>query len=139
MVFDMEKLTVKAKVENLASVTEFIISSLEERGCSVKVSMQMELVIEEIFVNVANYAYTPEVGEVTIYKDFDDDPRALDLTFADFGTPYNPLEHKDPDTTLAAEDREIGGLGIFLVKKNVDAIDYERKDGQNILHMKKFF
>lgn len=135
----MEKLTIQATVENLAPVTEFIISSLEERDCPIKVMMQMELVVEEVFVNVANYAYAPEVGDVTIYKNFEDNPRALELIFADSGMPYNPLEHQDPDITLAAEERSIGGLGIFLVKKNVDSITYERKDGQNILRMKKFF
>ena len=135
----MEKLTIQATIENLPAVTEFIISSLEEKDCPIKIIMQMELVIEEVFVNVANYAYTPNVGDVTIYKNFSENPRTLDLTFADSGTPYNPLDHEDPDTTLAAEDRDIGGLGIFLVKKNVDSIDYQRKDGQNILHMKKLF
>jgi len=135
----MEELKIQAKVENLPSVTEFVISSLEEKDCPIKILMQMELVIEEVFVNVANYAYAPNVGEVIVSKDFDEEPRALDLTFADFGMPYNPLEHEDPDITLDAEERQIGGLGIFLVKKTVDEIDYERKDGKNILHMKKFF
>ena len=134
----MKELTVQAKLENLPAVTDFITSSLEEIDCSMKVIMQIELVIEEIFVNVANYAYTPEVGEVTVCKKFDGEPRAIELTFTDSGVAYNPLEHKDPDTTLSAEDRDIGGLGIFLIKKNVDSIEYERKDDKNILRIKKF-
>ena len=135
----MEKITLQATLENLAVATDFIVSSLEEKDCSMKIIMQMELVIEEIFVNVANYAYAPKVGEVEISKDFDEEPRAVEIVFTDSGVPYNPLDNEDPDVTLAAEDRKIGGLGIFLIKKNVDAIDYEYKDGKNILRIKKFF
>ena len=135
----MEELKLDATVENLPEVTEFVTASLEERDCSMKIVMQMELVIEEIFVNVASYAYAPDSGLVTVQKSFDDEPRALNLTFIDSGKPYNPLEHKDPDTSLGVDEREIGGLGIFLVKKNVDVINYARRDGQNILSVKKFF
>ena len=135
----MEKLTIDATVENLSAVTEFITSSLEEKDCSIKIIMQMELVIEEIYVNVANYAYRPTVGTVTIYKSFEDSPRAVIITFIDGGVAYNPLEHKDPDINAGIDERGIGGLGIFLVKKNVDDISYERKDEQNILTIKKFF
>ena len=131
----MEKLTIDATVENLATVTEFITSSLEEKDCPLKVIMQMELVIEEIFVNVASYAYRPNVGNVTIYKEFDN--QSITVSFVDSGVDYNPLEHEDPDTNAEIEDRDIGGLGIFLIKKNVDEISYERKDEQNILTIKK--
>lgn len=131
----MEKLTIDATVENLENVTEFITSSLEEKNCSMKIIMQMELVIEEIFVNVASYAYRPNVGPVTICKEIDD--QALTISFIDGGVDYNPLEHEDPDINAGIDEREIGGLGIFLVKKNVDEVSYERKDGQNILTIKK--
>ena len=99
----------------------------------------MELVIEELFVNVANYAYTPKEGNCTVQKEFQENPRAVVVTFIDSGMPYNPLEHEDPDTSLGVEERAIGGLGIFLVKKNVDDISYEHKDGQNVLRLKKLF
>ncbi|MBQ7705320.1 MAG: ATP-binding protein [Selenomonadaceae bacterium] len=135
----MEKFTIEATLENLPAVTEFITSSLEEKDCSIKIIMQMELVIEEIYVNVASYAYRPNIGTVTIYKSFEDTPPAITVTFVDSGTPYNPLEHEDPDINAGIDARQIGGLGIFLVKKNVDEISYERKDGQNILTFKKFF
>ena len=135
----MDELRLDATIKNLPEVTEFVTASLEEKDCSMKIVMQMELVIEEIFVNVASYAYAPETGAVIVRKFFDEEPRALNLTFIDFGKPYNPLEHKDPDTSLGVDEREVGGLGIFLVKKNVDEISYERKDGQNILSIKKFF
>lgn len=131
----MEKMTIDATVENLPNVIDFITSSLEEKNCSMKMIMQMELAIEEIFVNVASYAYSQNVGQVTICKDFE--PQAVTVTFIDSGVAYNPLEHEDPDTNAGIDERDIGGLGIFLVKKNVDDIFYERKDGQNILTVKK--
>ena len=135
----MEKITVEAMLENLQTVINFATEKLEERDCSMKVVMQTELVVEEIFVNIANYAYHPEIGPATFCMEFEENPNAVLMTFIDGGKPYNPLEQKDPDTTLAAEERDIGGLGIFLVKKNVDEIFYEYTDGKNILHMKKFF
>ncbi len=135
----MEKFTVEASIENLPLVTSFVIEPLEEKGCSMKILMQMELVIEEIFVNVANYAYPTGHGMATICRDFEDTPRAIELTFIDSGIPYNPLEHEDPDINLELDEREIGGLGIFLVKKTVDEIHYEYKDSQNILTIKKLF
>lgn len=135
----MQELTIAATVDKLQEVTDFVTAALEERNCSMKIVMQMELVIEEIFVNVASYAYGETGGTVTVRSSFDDEPRALNLTFVDTGIAYNPLEHKDPDTTLGLDEREVGGLGIFLVKKNVDEISYARRDGQNILTLKKFF
>ncbi|MBQ7475927.1 MAG: ATP-binding protein [Selenomonadaceae bacterium] len=136
----MEQLTIEATVNNLPRVTEFIISSLEELNCKPKILLQMELVIEELFVNVAHYAYRPDVGKCIVQKEIETSPsRSITMTLIDSGIPYNPLEHEDPDTSLGVEEREIGGLGIFLVKKNVDEISYVYKDGQNILRLKKFF
>ena len=135
----MEKITVEAVIENLQTVIDFATEKMEARDCSMKVIMQTELVIEEIFVNIANYAYHPETGSATFCIEFEKNPDAVLMTFVDGGKPYNPLEKPDPDTTLALEERDIGGLGIFLVKKNVDEISYEYADGKNILHMKKFF
>lgn len=134
----MEKLTIDAKIENLPAVTQFITDALESRNCSRKTIIQVELVIEEIFVNIANYAYKDKSGVATICRGFDDNPAALNLIFMDSGEKYNPLEHEDPDINLSAEDRKIGGLGIFLVKKNVNEISYKYENGQNILSMKKF-
>ena len=135
----MEKITVDAVLENLQTVIDFATEKLEERDCSMKVIMQTELVIEEIFVNISNYAYHPEIGSATFCMEFEENPSAVLMTFIDRGRPYNPLEAEAPDTTLAIEERDVGGLGIFLVKKNVDEISYEYTDGKNILHMKKFF
>ena len=135
----MEKITVEAATDNLQQVIDFATELLEMHDCPMKAVMQMELVIEEIFVNVSSYAYEPETGDVTICVDFAENPSAVEITFIDGGKPYNPLEKDDPDTTLGIDEREIGGLGIFLVKKNVDDISYEYADGKNILRVKKFF
>lgn len=135
----MEKITVDALVENLQEVIDFATEKLEARDCPMKASMQLELVIEEIFVNISSYAYHPEIGPATFCMEFEENPAAVVMTFIDGGHPYNPLEKDDPDTTLDINERDVGGLGIFLVKKNVDEIAYEYADGKNILRMKKFF
>lgn len=135
----MKKITVAATVENLQDVIDFATENLEERDCPMKFIMQTELVIEEVFVNIANYAYQPEIGAATFCIEFEENPSAAIMTFIDEGKPYNPLENEEPDTTLAIEERDIGGLGIFLVKKNVDEISYSYEGGKNILRMKKFF
>ena len=135
----MTKITVEAVLDNLQTVIDFATEHLEERDCPMKVVMQTELVIEEIFVNIANYAYNPEIGSATFCMEFEDNPNAVLMTFIDSGKPYNPLEKTDPDTTLGIDERDVGGLGIFLVKKNVEELAYEYADGKNILRMKKFF
>ena len=135
----MEKITVEASVDNLQQVIDFATEQLEAHDCPMKATMQMELVIEEIFVNIASYAYQSGKGSATICIDFAKNPTAAVVTFIDSGEPYNPLERDDPDTTLAIDERDIGGLGIFLVKKNVDDISYKYEGGQNILTVKKFF
>ena len=135
----MEKITVEATVDNLQQVIDFVTGQLEAHDCPMKATMQMELVVEEIFVNIASYAYKTGNGPATICINFEENPVAVLVTFIDVGEPYNPLQKEDPDTTLGLEDREIGGLGIFLVKKNVDEITYNYTDNQNILSVKKFF
>ena len=101
--------------------------------------MKLEVAVEEIFVNVAHYAYAPATGDVAVGVYVTNDPRSINITFRDSGVPFNPLEKADPDITLKAEDRKIGGLGIYMVRKTMDDMTYEYKDGQNILTMKKFF
>jgi len=135
----MEKITVEAVLDNLQMIIDFATEHLEERDCPMKISMQIELVVEEIFVNIANYAYQPDIGSATFCMEFEENPSAVLMTFIDSGKPYNPLEKIDPDTSLAIEERDVGGLGIFLVKKNVDKISYKYENGKNILIMKKFF
>ena len=133
----MKSITVEAKIENVDKVTEFVNEVLEEKDCPLKVQMQLDVAIDEIFGNIAYYAYVKGSGNATIQIEMEDNPPKITLTFIDQGIPYNPLENKDPDITLDIEDREIGGLGIFLVKKTMDELSYEYVDGQNILTMKK--
>ena len=133
----MKSITVEAKIENVDKVTEFVNEVLEEKDCPLKVQMKLDVAIDEIFGNIAYYAYGKGSGNATIQIEMEDNPPKITLTFIDQGIPYNPLESKDPDITLDIEDREIGGLGIFLVKKIMDELSYEYVDGQNILTMKK--
>ena len=133
----MKSITVEAKIENVDKVTEFVNEVLEEKECPLKVQMQLDVAIDEIFGNIAYYAYGKGSGNATIQIEMEDNPPKITLIFIDQGTRYNPLENQDPDMTLHIEDREIGRLGIFLVKKTMDELSYEYVDGQNILTMKK--
>ena len=133
----MKELTVAATVENIETVTDFVNEQLEALDCPMKAQMQIDIAIDELFGNIAHYAYNPEIGKATVRVEVIDDPLAVTITFIDNGVPYDPLAKADPDTTLSAEEREIGGLGIYMVKKSMDDITYEYKDGQNILAIKK--
>ncbi|MBO4429307.1 MAG: SpoIIE family protein phosphatase [Clostridia bacterium] len=133
----VKELTIAAKTENLDEVLAFVDSHLDENICSPKVKMQIDVAVEELYVNIAHYAYNPEVGPATVRVEVEEDPPAVAITFIDHGVPYDPLAKADPDITLSAEERQIGGLGIFMVKKSMDNIDYEYRDGQNILRIKK--
>ncbi len=131
----MQKLTVEAKTERLDEVIAFVDAFLETQDCPLKAQMQIDLCVEEIFVNIANYAYPDTEGTAEILIAAAD--RVVVLTFIDEGLPYDPLKKDDPDISLAAEDREIGGLGVFLVKKNMDTVFYRYEDGKNMLTMTK--
>lgn len=133
----MQELTLNATVENIEKVTAFVDEQLEALNCPMKAQMQIDIAIDELFDNIANYAYNPDVGIATVKVEVVENPMAVVITFIDNGMPYDPLSKKDPDTTLSAEEREIGGLGIYLVKKSMDEISYEYKDGKNILRIKK--
>jgi anti-sigma regulatory factor (Ser/Thr protein kinase) len=132
-----KKIVIEAVLENLGKVNDFVEEFLKEQDCSPKVRMQLEVVVEEIFSNIANYAYGDDTGKVTIEGCLEDDSAKIRLKFMDHGSPYNPLEQPEPDITKGAEERPVGGLGIFLVKKNVDDISYQHEDGQNILTIVK--
>lgn len=133
----MKELTVNATVENIEIVTDFVNEQLEALSCPMKAQMQIDIAIDELFGNIANYAYDPEVGPATVRVEVVDTPLSVVITFIDHGVPYDPLKQEDPDTTRAAEEREIGGLGIYIVKKSMDEISYEYKDGRNILRIRK--
>lgn len=133
----MKELTITAEVSNLETVTGFVEEQLEALECPMKAQIQINIAIDEIFSNIAQYAYAPEIGNVTVRVESEDEPKMVRLTFIDSGAPYNPLSVKEPDTTLSADQRQIGGLGIFMVKKSMDEMVYEYKDGKNILTIKK--
>ena len=133
----MKELNIAATVENIETVTDFVNEQLEALDCPMKAQMQIDIAIDELFGNIAHYAYNPKIGKATVRVEVTEDPLAVVITFIDNGVPYDPLAKEDPDTTLSAEEREIGGLGIYMVKKSMDDITYEYKDGQNILAIKK--
>ena len=133
----MKELTIAATVENIEVVTDFVNQQLELLACPMKAQMQIDIAIDELFSNIAHYSYNPEVGQATVRVEVVENPLAVTITFIDNGIPYDPLAKEDPDLTLSAEERQIGGLGIYMVKKSMDEITYEYKDGQNILSIKK--
>ncbi len=133
----MKELTITATVESIETVTDFVNEQLEALDCPMKAQMQIDIAIDELFSNIAHYAYNPETGNATVQVEVVENPLAVIITFIDNGVPYDPLKSDDPDTTLSAEERDIGGLGIFMVKKTMDEITYEYKDGHNILSIKK--
>ena len=134
---EMKELNLEATLENVETVTQFVEEQLETVGCPMKAQMQINIAIDELFSNIARYAYNPETGPATVRVEVLKEPMEVVITFIDNGVPYDPLSQKDPDTTLSAEERDIGGLGIFLVKKSMDEVTYEYKNGQNILRIRK--
>lgn len=127
----------EAAIENLGAVTAFVDEQLEMLNCPVRARMQVDVAIDELFGNIARYAYGSQAGPATVRVEAVEDPPAVVITFIDKGVKYNPLEREDPDLSLPIEERGIGGLGIYLVKKTMDDISYEYQDGQNILQIKK--
>lgn len=131
----MKELTVDATVNNILVVTDFVNEELNKFNCTEEVVAEIDIAIDEIFGNIANYAYGEVVGKAKISIDVEDD--VFIISFIDSGKKYNPLEREDPDITLSAQDREIGGLGIYIVKQSMDDVSYEYKNGNNILKIKK--
>ena len=129
--------TFPAKTEALNDVLGFVEETLESFDCSMKIQMAVSVAIEEVFVNVAHYAYGDGEGDVTLGIGFDADSRAVTFRMADQGVPFDPLKKPDPDITLSIEERQIGGLGIFIVKKTMDTVHYTYENGKNILTMIK--
>ena len=134
---EMVNKTFPAKIEALSDVLGFVDETLENCECSMKIQTAICVAIEEVFVNVAHYAYGDGEGDMTLGISFEKESRNITFRMADKGTPFDPLKKPDPDITLSAEDREIGGLGIFITKKTMDTVTYAYENGENILTMIK--
>ena len=136
----MSRFQTQATVDNLSKVLEFVDDELSANDCPPKVMMQIDVAVEEMYVNVANYAYKPGTGSAEIEMDFSsEDGGSVTITIIDSGEQFDPLKKPDPDVTLSADEREIGGLGIFMVKKSMDDVRYEYRNGQNRFTMFKRF
>ncbi len=127
---------IPATDENMSLVNDFIHSFIPDE-CSPEVLNKIDLAVEEIYINIAHYAYGEETGSVDISCEFFESEKRLRIVFSDSGKPFNPLTRGDPDITLSADEREIGGLGIFLTKKFMDKIEYDYADEKNVLAIEK--
>lgn len=133
----MEELTIEARIENLGKVQEFVQKQLEQYGCSKKVLQKIDVAVDEIFSNIAQYAYAPDTGSMAVGVELIQEKRAVCVTFVDKGKAYNPLQAPDPDIDLPLDLRPVGGLGIYLVRKLMDEIRYTRNGNENILQVVK--
>jgi len=129
-----KKLEIEANIDNLNKALEFINTELEQHGCPEDIQGKIEVAVEEIFVNIASYAYSPGSGNTVIFISVND---KIVIRFEDTGKPYNPLEKPEPDLDKPLMERDIGGLGVFLVKKLMDDVEYKRVDNKNILVITK--
>ncbi|MBU5434060.1 ATP-binding protein [Pseudoflavonifractor sp. MSJ-37] len=133
----MKTIRVPAETGQLSSINDSIGAVLAQYGCSSKTQMEIELAVEEIFVNIASYAYPPGTGEAEIQVEAGGDPPSVTIRFLDSGKPFDPLARPEVDVTASAESRRIGGLGIHLVKRLMDQTTYAHEDGKNILTIRK--
>ena len=133
----MTNKTFPAQTQSLSEVLCFVEETLEGFECPMKIQTAICVAIEEVFVNVAHYAYPQSTGDMTLCIAFDEKTRTITFRMTDRGVPFDPLAKPDPDITLSAEEREIGGLGIFIAKKTMDLIRYSYENGENVLTMMK--
>jgi anti-sigma regulatory factor (Ser/Thr protein kinase) len=133
-----KQLQVRADVDNFPEVSEFVEQCLEECGCTARAKFQLLVAVEEIFVNIAQYGYPdgPEEVLVDFHLEEGSSPLAC-VCFSDRGIPFDPFSRPDPDVTLSAEERGIGGLGIYMVKQSMDTVSYEYRDGKNVVTIKR--
>ncbi len=134
----MKKLQIDAKIDNLNDVISFIDNILDDTNCTFKQRFAIEEAVEEIFVNIAKYAYPVDGGDAIIEVNTNIDPHYIQIIFIDQGIQYNPLEKEDPNFNIPLADRQIGGLGIYMVKNLMDNIEYEYDNQQNKLTIIKY-
>ena len=132
-----EELTVEATMDNLRQVLQLVSVRLESLRCPPQTSKKIRIALEEMYVNIVNYAYAPETGRMTLRVETKEDPLAIIITLIDSGKPFDPLKKPDPDFSIPEEDRPIGGMGIYMVKKSMDLVEYERCGDQNVLRIMK--
>lgn len=130
-------ITVRAVMDNLDIVLSFVRKKMNSSESGMLDCLTLEMVVEELYTNIASYAYGTQTGIVTVECSARQKPRELKVTFMDRGMPYNPLEHEDPDISVPIEERQIGGNGILMAKKMMDDIQYEFRDGVNVLTVRK--
>lgn len=128
-----------ADVNELQGVLDFVNECMQNTDCPPKTMMHINVAVEEIFINIANYAYSDKMGEVFIEVEIANETKTIIITFIDSGIKFNPLAKPEPDVTLSAKERQIGGLGIFMTKKFMDEVSYEYRDNQNVFTMKKIY
>ena len=133
----MKELTLSAARENIPAIIDFVNRELKSVGCPMKTEAQIDIAIDELYSNIANYGCDENSGEVTVLLETETDSRTVTITFVDNGRPFDPLSRPDPDVTLKARERKIGGLGIYMVKKSMDDVCYEYREGKNILTIRK--
>ena len=133
----MKEWTAPANIESIPFFMEEINRELDALGCSRLARRKINVALDELLCNIASYAYGRESGEMTAQLRYDEDSRTVSISLIDSGIAYNPLEKEDPDITLCAEKRPVGGLGILIVKKKMDKTEYRREDGRNILTIYK--
>lgn len=133
----MKELVIEADRNNLMKVQAFIDEDLEAVDCPMTTQIAIDVAVEELFVNIASYAYEHGEGVAVVQVTVHEEPLSVEITFIDNGKQYDPLAKPDPDTTLSAKERKKGGLGIFMVKNSMDNVSYEYKYGKNILTIKK--
>jgi sigma-B regulation protein RsbU (phosphoserine phosphatase) len=133
----MDSMTVKATTDELDAVTDFVEEKLVPYECPMRTMLQLRLAIEEIFVNIASYAYSPEIGEAEVRCEILNDPLRVVIQFLDSGQPFDPLAREDADTSEEALMSREGGLGILLVKNTMDDVQYTYENGKNILTIQK--
>lgn len=129
----------EALIENITPVTDFVNAELEEAGCGIRTQRMIDVAVDELFSNIARYAYAPQTGMVTVRVQVQKEQQRVEVSFVDAGTPYNPLTHEDPVSGLTCKERKEGGLGIFIVKKSMDEFRYEYADGYNVTTIVKMF
>ena len=133
----IRKIEVPAIVSELDAVQTFTKKILQEARFSEKSIKQVAVAVEEVFVNIAHYAYTPGTGEAAVQIEINKKPEQAVITFTDRGKPFNPMAKAEPDVSLPAKDRGVGGLGIFMARRLMDDMSYEYKEGRNVLRMVK--